>query len=351
MRFSSGLTALLILALELNKPAEADELMIRITARIHANQQAIYLALARSAWQKYFQSGWLRQRLGVGDDRLIMYADFVLETTKKRLENGVVRPAEIYKDQSMKEMLEELDRNTVGAEGYNEDFINRNVGENEGDDEDESSSKTPKLIAPGSILRKPATPDQIGEIESKIGRPLPDDLKEFYTITDGTAPIRRGPWANIFLNRLPAMQELFWEDDVYMADYSFELLPGAKLPVSIDWPGIEGGGIAMYEHEGQHTDYVWIIEGELVVKAKELLEEAYRKAGEAEKKILDAMMSDYYGGWEELKAMKSCWYQQSWGDPDSMILCPSFRAFLSLVVLESSDEEERSPVKMPKEEY
>lgn len=360
MRLSAGLSALLKVALDLNKTAEADKLMARIAERIHANLQSEYLALVWPAWGKYLLSGWLREKLGVAEHELREYSDFVRETTRKRLEEGVLRPVDVYKDKSMKEMLEELDRNTVEAEGFKElleEFYHEDgddEGNQDGDTEEnegERSSKEGRYSASHTILRKPATPEQIAEAESTVGRPLPDDLKEFYAITNGTRHVSHGPWPHIFDIRLPTVQSLFWEEEDYMTDYTFELLPGASLPTPIDWPGIEGGGIAMYEHNGQGTDYVWYVSKELVAKAKKVLDEAYQIAEEAEKKVLDGLVSDYHGNWEQLRDMKACWYQQSWGDPDSMVICHDFRAFLSLVVLESRVERDKSPLRTPKEEY
>ncbi|QKX64176.1 uncharacterized protein TRUGW13939_11349 [Talaromyces rugulosus] len=348
MRLSSGLAGLLNLALHLQKPnAVADQIMSRIAGRIHANQQAEYLARIRPAWSKYFVSGWLRDKLGLSQaadsSELSEYGRMIHDTTKKRLEQGgPLKPVDEYKDKSMQEMLAELDRNTVPYKDSFEEW-----GKDWDDDDDEAAA-----AGQNTILRNPATPTQIATAEETIGRPLPDDLKQFYALTNGTRPVvEHYPGFHAIKALLLPVESLFWEDEEYMHHYTLDLLPGTRreLPIEIEWPGIEGGAIAMYEHEGQGTDYVWYVTSELVAKARKLLEEAYEAATANDKKYLDSLVQEYHGSWDKLKDLKGCWYQQQWGDPDSMIVFHDFRAFLSTVVSSSVLEENKSPIKMPKD--
>jgi hypothetical protein len=258
-------------------------------------QQAVYLAWARQAWERYFLSGWLRERLGVDENELKEYARFVCETARKRLENGVLKATEVSKDHSMKEMLDELDRNTVGTvvpTGY---FEYANVLYEDNNDEGKEHVKTAPYSHPSTILRKPATPEQIAEAEMTLGRSLPDDLKEFYALTNGTRPVIRGPWQPP-IPKLPLMsvQSLFWQEEDWMTNYAFNLLPEGKLRLSIDWPGVEYGGIAMYESIDQ-GEYLWYLTEELVSKAKKVLKDAYQKKEQAEKQALDALVKMHHG--------------------------------------------------------
>jgi hypothetical protein len=340
MRLSSGLAGLLNLALHLQKPsAVTDQIMSRIADRIHADQQAEYLARIRPAWSKYFVSGWLRDKLGLSAANCSEYARLIHDTTKQRLEQGgPLKPVDEYKDHSMQEMLAELDRNTVPYKDSFEEW-----GKDWDDDDEAAAGRN-------TILRNPATPAQIATAEETIGRPLPDDLKQFYAITNGTRPVvEHYPGFYAIKACLLPVESLFWEDDEYMHDYELDLLPGTRqeLPVKIDWPGIKGGAIAMYEHEGQGTEYVWYVTSELVAKARKALEDAYEAATANDKKRIDSLVQDYHGSWEKLKDLKECWYQQQWGDPDGMIVFHDFRAFLSTVVSSSVLEENKSPIKMP----
>lgn len=351
MRLSSGLAGLLILALHLNKMSEADKIMAHITDRIHVGQQALYLALVRQAWKRYFLSGWLRERLGADENKLREYAEFIRETTRKRLEEGVLLATEVFKDHSMKEMLDELDRNTVGTVVPEDYFEFASVHYEDNDEEGKEHVKTAKNSHPSTILRKPATPEQIAEAETTVGRPLPDDLKEFYALTNGTRPVLQGPWPPVPELRLKSVQSLYWEECDWMTNYPLVLLADGKLPKSVDWPGIEHGGIAMYESCGQGTNYLWYLTEELVSKAKKALDDAYQKKSQAEKQVLDELVNLHYGSWERLKNLKTCWYQQLWGTPEETAVYPDFKAFLGEVVLKSRLEVDKSPLRAPDEGY
>lgn len=345
MRLSSGLTGLLNLALHLQKSsAVTDEIMSRIASRIHANQQSWYLALIRPAWGKYFVSGWLRDKLGLSAANkrreLLEFAQVIHGATKRRLElGGPLNPVEEYKNKSMQEVLAELDQNTIQ---YRDSFGEYGM---EWDDEDEAAA------GPNTILHKPATPAQIAAAQKTIGRPLPEDLEQFYALTNGArGVVRHWPGDHNIENSLLPVEALFWEDDDYMHDYSFELFPGARrdLPIEIEWPGIEGGAIALYEHDGQGTRYLWYVTSELVSKARKMLEDAYDSASPDDKKRLDDLVKEYHGSWEKLRGLKECWYRQGWGDADSMLLFHDFRAFLSHLLSESVSEEDKNPLKAPK---
>jgi SMI1/KNR4 family protein SUKH-1 len=345
------LIGLLILALHLNKIIEADEIMGRIANRIHMGQQAVCLAWVGKAWERYFLSGWLRERLGVDVNELKEYARFVCETTRKRLENGVLKATEVFKDHSMKEMLDELDRNTVETvvpTGY---FEYANVLYEDNDGEGKEHVKTAPYSHPSTILRKPATTEHIVEAETAIGRILPDDLKEFYALTNGTRPVIQGLWQPP-IPKLPLMsvQSLFWQEEDWMTNYAFDLLPEGKLRPSINWPGIEYGGIAMYESVDQ-GEYLWYLTEELVGKAKKVLDDAYQKKGQTEKQALDALVKMHHGSWERLKNLKTCWYKVRAEVPEAKDVYPDFKAFLGEVVLKSRVEEDKSPLKAPKEGY
>lgn len=306
--------------------------MARIANRIHANGQARDLSRIRPAWKRYFASGWLREKLGLSEDELKQYAEFILNVAKERLEQGPVTPSDEYKDKSFKEMLEELDRNTLRFPEMWDDY----------DDGDESTF-------PRTILRAPARADEIARVESKLGCALPDDLKQFYALTNGTQPVISGPHFYRLNNPLLSVFELRWEDLSWNGCYEFDLFPEMSLPVHVVWPTFEGGAVMMYEDNGQRTKYMWYFQGELLAKAKKALEETYQKAGELEKKRIDKAVEQFHGSWEKLRDLQSCWYQAAWGYGPTALF-HTFRDFFSLVVFQSRYEEDKSPLSLPEGE-
>jgi SMI1 / KNR4 family (SUKH-1) len=325
--------------------------MGRIANRIHANQQCTYLTGVRQAWGKYFLSGWLREKLGIDEKELNEYAYSVHGTIKTRLDDGRLNPIQLFKDKGIEEMLEELDRNTMRFKSLYEEYwyISENEEEDDENNDDQRPNKKQNYTAPNTILRAPATAEQIAAAESKLGRPLPLHLKEFYSITNGTRPVVWGHGGQYIKGRLPAVQSLEWVEDDWKNGCLFELFPAVDLPVKIKWPGVEGGRIAMYEHDGQGTEFLWYLNEDLVARGKKAFDEAYQKASEEDKKILGRLVEEYHGSWETLREMKACWVQHAW-EIGGIGLFHDFKAFLSVVVFDSRFEDNRSPVKAPEDQ-
>ncbi|KUL92208.1 hypothetical protein ZTR_02586 [Talaromyces verruculosus] len=135
-------------------------------------------------------------------------------------DGGFVTPSGEYKDKSFEEMLEDLNQNTLR---FPEMWEDRGP---ERDDGDEST-------VPSTILREPATADEIARVESRLGCSLPDDLKNFYSLTNGTQAVISGPHLYTLRNSLLMVQELFWEDASWMVGYKFDLFPETTPPAQI----------------------------------------------------------------------------------------------------------------------
>lgn len=232
MQLSQALAGLLYLAHELGYREDVETLFNRMTRRIHANQQAEYFSMVYIAWEKHFLPGGLRRELGVSEDSVRAYADFVHRTTRARLGMGPVHPDNLYKDRTMRDLLEELQRNTHADAEYDP----TDYGEEPGTENE-------------TIFNDPATLEEINEAERRIGRPFPQELKEFLQISNGCRPVKDGP--SFRKKRFVPVEDMFLEDDGYMHDYTFILIPDIELDVEIEWPGITDSGIAMYEHDGQ----------------------------------------------------------------------------------------------------
>lgn len=319
------------MAKDLGHEEDIPDLMKRIANRIHANQQSHYLASIRFIWKEYLISGWLREHLRVSFESMKEYASFVLATTKKRLDSGPQNANDLYANHTLKQLLQELDQNTISSPDFqNGDYAAYPLDEHE------------KL---STVLLNPATEAEIQETENRIGKPLPSELKELMRISNGTLRVKSGPLPMFHL-RLPPLSTLEWEEEDYMQEYRFILLPDIDLGIEVEWPGIEFGGISFYENEGQGTEYVWFVTETLVEKAKEVLREVYDEAEEAQREGIDRAVEKMYGSLEAYDGMKSCLYWHFWGEPSGQKVWPTFRSYLNWVVLESRDMKERSPLKV-----
>jgi SMI1 / KNR4 family (SUKH-1) len=332
MRLSSALAGLLFMAKDLGRKEDIPGLMKRIADRIHCNQQNAYLSSVRFIWKEYLLSGWLREELEVPLDSMKEYASFITTTIKKRLDQGPLSADKVYSNYSIQQLLEELDQNTVSHPGFRDEEFAGYLEEEYGKIE--------------SILQKPATTEEISQAEARIGRRLPEELKEFMKISNGCLRVKTSPLP-LFRLRLPPLDDIKFEDDEYMLDYEFTLLPDIDLGIEVEWPGIEFGGIAIYENDGQGTDYVWFVTEALVDKAKKVLQDAFDAADSTQRTAINKAIFDVYGSHEAYDNMKSCLYLQGWGEPSGQVVWPSFRSYLNWVVLESRDMKERSPLKIP----
>ncbi|RDW87919.1 hypothetical protein BP5796_03613 [Coleophoma crateriformis] len=333
MLMSAGVTALLAMANVLGHEDQASNMMNRITLRIQANKQSVYLSLVRSAWRPYFLSGWLRDKLGMTVAELQQYAAFVLQTTKTRLENGPRRIDDFYADKDVPQLLDELSRNTVTSPDYTSDvYRDDHVGD----------------TAPISVLGRPATEEHITATETRIGHRFPEDLKNFFRITNGCLRVKVGsPPGQIFQRRLVSLGFMAWEDSCFMASSTFYLLPDIPK-IDFDWPEFENGAIAMYEHSGQSTQYIWMVPEAPVQIAKQRVQDVYERANDETKAIIDQEINFRFGSREAFNAMTVCFFQQYWGEADGEAF-PSFRSFLNRVVYESREMPQRSPLKLPVE--
>lgn len=334
MRLSSALAGLLFMAKDLGREEDIPDLLKRTANRIHANQQSHYFASIRFVWKEYLLPGWLREKLGVSSESMKEYANSILATTKKRLDEGPQNANDLYAEYSIEQLLKELNHNTISSP----DFQN-------GDYAPYPSDEHAKIT---SILLPPATTPELQETETRIGESLPTGLKEFMKISNGTLRVKTSPLPSFQL-RLPSLSAIEWEEEEFMLDYQFILLPNIDLEVEIEWPGIEFGGIAFYENDGQGTEYVWFVTEALVEKAKGVLQAVYDGADEILRGKIDDAIVAVYGSREVYDGMKDCIYLHLWGEPSGQIVWIGFREYLCWVVLESRDMKERSPLKVPED--
>jgi hypothetical protein len=99
---------------------------------------------------------------------------------EERVRNGVSRP---FKDKSMRELLEILDRNTVSHD----------------EDEDNDGPQIEDIIANSrivggkrTVLHEPASESEINGLEIKLGIALPEGYKEFLRLSSGMEGIWNG---------------------------------------------------------------------------------------------------------------------------------------------------------------
>lgn len=347
MDLAMGLCMLVYMADKLGRDADVHNYLSAIAKRIHVPLQAEHVPLARVAWEKLFRNGRLLELLEVDAPAIRDYGQFVLRTLKSRLENGLVRPDDVYKGKSIRELLDELEHNTMNDSEF---------------DPIEWGYDDPDHPEPTTIFKEPATDEAIAAVEERIGRPLPDEHKEFLKITNGCEQVKTYPGGRGA--RLVPAEELTLEDDANLWGYGVSFLPDFDLverthPISPEqqqrWKDLNfkvediadgGHAMAMYENDGQGTHYIWLLPPGVVDVCRARVQEVYDMVDEADKKRIEEAIVLRYGSRKAYDDMEYCICTQEWGQPEGCKVYVSFMSFLRAVVYDSRPSTEVSPLKV-----
>jgi hypothetical protein len=226
-------------------------------------------------------------------------------------------------------MVEEIDRNTQSNTAY--DRYNYPEGP-------EWDNVT--------VLRASATLEQISELELRIERVVPEDMKEFLQITNGCAPVKK--WRSFREPLLVPVEKVFWTDKAAIDHhYRFILLPDAELGnIKIDWPQITDEVVGMYLKEATGA-YVWMIpaSADCVQTAKQRLQEAYDAADNKGQSVIDRHIKERYGSKEKFEQMEDVIYCHYRDILEGQRVFTSFRSYLNGVAYGTRPLAERSPLK------
>ncbi|MBE3045590.1 SMI1/KNR4 family protein, partial [Candidatus Bathyarchaeota archaeon] len=210
IELSAALTTLLYMADKLGKDKDVWELLGAISKRIHADKQAEFFHSALVAWEKWLVPGLLREAMGLELSKLRDYAYFVQATLKKRLDNGPVRLEEVYAGFSVRNLLEELDRNTMDDPEF-----------------DPNDFWLEEDNIPTTIFKAPASKESIEAKEEEMGRKIPEELKELLMVSDGCHMVKTAP--GMRETRFVPVKDIFVENEEYMDDYGFTMLPDFEV--------------------------------------------------------------------------------------------------------------------------
>lgn len=287
--------------------ASVQELLERIGKRMSSNCQLDYLTKSRKIWV-LLKEGLLAEAVGVDSQKVHAYAKELEETVDERMRSG----KEGLKHLPMKNMLEALDYNS------------RTNPESFEDDPDEIRE---------SLFRPPASQKEIETAEKDLGIALPEDYKEFLSITNGFGQVWRGI---LFEPPLHPLSEIRWfdDDEDYFIDLELELFE-SELPYDV-WP-IVGKAI---EIGTEDIDNIWLIPPPKVQEVKDRISEVLLSSQYTDrvKKSVVRAIEDFTGSVEEF--MKLDWCLATWASGGSVVMrsYPSFTAYLRDNVEKSASE-------------
>lgn len=284
------------------------------------------LVVVEPLWPCYIR-GLLADAVGISAEELKSKGETLVGVFSARLSRGYM--GNQLESKALKELLEIGEKNTLGGPGA------RHWGEVGGG-------------IPETMFKQPATSEQISELEGRLEINLPQDYKDFLSITNGFGNDDDGVYNGYFPD-----PELFATDDVSWLSEDWIVLPFEmlKIPREIEDPyrkASEAWDTAMPSldrvvHIGNRDiDDLWLVPPELVQKAKSAYLEMLENGNEMHKKILQRAMKDFAGSMERFRELEWCCVKNSSGGAAMATVFSSFRSYLESVV-EDSGEDKMSP--------
>ncbi|KAF1981125.1 hypothetical protein K402DRAFT_398822 [Aulographum hederae CBS 113979] len=228
-----------------------EQLLGRISKRLHCNHQLDDLPCSRKVWKELAQ-GALAKAVGVQDDKVRALAEEVEQTFRQRCEEGLQR----MPDQPIEQLLSTIDKNTRTNKGALE-FFEGYLGAG---------------VEPETLYLDPAGPAEILELERRLNVTLPNDYKTFLSISNGFA----WSWNGIIMDApLHPASKLRWfrDDETYFTELSITIDESfihtdeqRRTKYSIDaWPTV--GRAIEIGHED--IDNVWLLPPENTKRLKD----------------------------------------------------------------------------------
>jgi len=287
--------------------SEQKGVLDEISKRMHGKEQLLSLAQKPPLWP-LLKGGALAKAAGVDLKKQKEMRELAVKTFTERFENG---PRNDFEGKSIKELLDIISDNTVNGEGPSAYR-----------DELELEDR------PRTLLRNPLPGSDIRALEVRLKVTLPEDYKEYLSITNGFGDSWNGYYEGPALFPAADHRWLTDEEDYFTGLYS-------------DLINIEGTGIVkVLDHEpwpkvgrtiqigSKDIDEVWLLPPDSVKQMKEHMAGIVENADEGVKTSIQSSIKDFAGSMEGLEKLDWCVMTWASGSSASMNTFPNFKAFL-----------------------
>ncbi|KAF4638065.1 hypothetical protein G7Y89_g13 [Cudoniella acicularis] len=282
------------------------------------------IAKSRLVWRVLKDEGGFNS--GENKNETLLEFERLRDIFRQNRDGGTQRP---FKDKTMLELIQILDRNTVSHD-LDEDADDAELSD--------LREHNPSLLGNRTIMHQPATDSDIAKIEEKFKFKIPEDYKEFLKITNGL----EGIWNGYFhMRHLEGVDEISQGDDVLKGDSALpcELITWEELPFQVKWPSLDLER-ALNLNKDFDSGNTWLVEPKLIKEAVQNFFDAFDEANldDKAKATVERTVSSYFGGIQEMKDME--WGILTWSHWGITITAwKSFRDFLETLAVES----EKSP--------
>ncbi|KAG8672749.1 hypothetical protein FPOAC2_06152 [Fusarium poae] len=299
---TAGLMIALDIYTRLNQGTEARELFDKICGRIEAYEMIEQLVCSRLVWSKVIISPHLPmlEMLNIHPAKVRPAISRAVQMAEKRLVTG---PRRRYMNQGLENLVHTISKNTFENCPYGDLDVYR--------PSDLPRSRPEK---PSGLLRPGCSAADIAALEKRLEVPLPDDYKEFLSVTNGLEAIWNGQNA---LHYLAKAEDVDWHDLDFLEGNEIPLLrdaePQPHAGNMLSWPTPEtlrciclSGDLDQQEANG----HLFIIGPDIVQPAKDYFFSTYQERNESQRSELDNLVQETYGSmdvFKDLEYVLMCW--------------------------------------------
>ncbi|KAM0346181.1 hypothetical protein ACHAPU_005602 [Fusarium lateritium] len=295
---TAGLTIALDIYLRLGQDDKATDMFEQICSRFHTEEQIEHLACSRMAWKKVLAAPErpILDLLHIHPAKLRPAISRAVHMAEDRLKNG---PRRRYATHTVKKLIEVISENPFKNCPYDKLDVYRPQGK-----------LRPRPESIHGLLRTGCRASEIAALEKRLGVTLPQDYKQFLSLTNGLGSIWNGQ--NV-LNYLAKAEDVCWMQTDFLSSNALPLLlDGEPKPWednALDWPEIGNAYCVSLsgdteEEEGEADGYLFIAGPDLVQPAKEYFFKVYEERNESQRRELDNLVLETYGNMEVFRNLQ-----------------------------------------------
>ncbi|PSN75432.1 hypothetical protein BS50DRAFT_39920 [Corynespora cassiicola Philippines] len=310
---TDDLVAAIDLALYMNRREKALDILQIFADNFHSTWND--LSKSRQVF-RYLKHKALARTIEVDEDKLEAFSKQVYETFSERLEKGAAR---IYRDVSIKELVKMSDENTI-----------KNAVWEEMDDIDPDDP-------PSTILCEGATDEQIKALEEKLEHELPDDFKEFLSVTNGMLSYWNGFYGE---PRLLGTDEVHVfdgsEQQEAWQDAAVEIGFVTNMSIKPDWPPMDR--VIQINTGSEASKFIWLVEPEMGQKLGGAFFEAFMKLPAEEQAHVKQLLEYFHAGVQDANQVR--WQTAVWC-PQTLSLTTyhSWKEYLEMMAGDTANED------------
>ncbi|KAL9562108.1 hypothetical protein ACKAV7_013652 [Fusarium commune] len=299
---TAGLMIALDIYLRLGENEKAQELFGEVCDRFHTEEQVEQLACSRAAWKQILAvpERPLLDFLNIHAAKLRPAVTRACIMAENRLQDG---PRRRYAGQSIEKLVHVISENTFKNCPYDRLDAYRPPG---------NLRDRPQNA--NGLIRRGCYLSGIRALEERLGVTIPEDYKEFLSITNGLDSMWDG---QNLVDYLASAQEVNWQEIDFLEGNELPLLsdgePLAWTKNILEWPKIEKPRCICLSGDINHEEragHFFLIGQDLLQPAKDYFFKTYEERDEVQRRELVRLVEETYGSMDNFRNLE--WGLISW---------------------------------------